>query len=221
MTNATAYDLEIVQKDLIWKNGIGYLKDGARPKLKNNEFEKLWEKEQQFPDWAIRKAHIKTIQKAVSYRKTQVHCLQMGIGSGAFLQELNKNTQLIGHGVDYHMPAVHWLAENKLHVKKDVYDVLIFLDTFGDHQFPKLVLENYKPKFVIISLPIFQDKQQIYNSEYFGVGKGCWYFSRKGLIDYMKDAGYGLLDWSAEEQKKYGVLNKMTFVFTTIDMYEV
>ena len=122
-------------------------------------------------------------------------CCDVGIGGGRFVVESG------ARGFDINPDAVAWLTGRGLfsdpyHV---AFDALTFWDSLEHIHDIHGVLAR-AGKFVFVSIPIFDGPDHILRSKHFRKGEHCWYFTRRGFIDFMVREGFAPLEISLMEQ---------------------
>ncbi len=150
---------------------------------------------------------------------TQKYCnsiLDIGIGSGEFIKSCN----IVAYGFDINNVAVKWLRENQIY--RDPYntmpevDGLTFWDSIEHIPNPGDLLSRIRSGYyVFISIPIFSDLLKVRDSKHYKVNEHYYYYTAKGLITYMKDSGFNLIELSDQETKA-GRESILTFVFQKI-----
>lgn len=154
---------------------------------------------------ALNKARIDLVNKY-----TDKDVLDIGIGSGAFIKE-RLNTK----GFDINPFAVEWLIENKLY--KHFFDnsnSLTFWDSLEHIHNPKMLLESAK-EYVFISCPIYDGLNRLLESKHFRKDEHCWYWTHKGLINFMQYYGFEIIEMNWQESD-LGRQDIASFVFKRI-----
>ena len=212
--------LEQSKTKLQWKDGIGFLPIHkslvCKPFIPYDrayynqclEFDKTWQGR------AVRKHRVRMVKKAVSFRKLKSYCLDVGCGTGSFIKELNRLSQIQTEGIDVCEYAIQWLHQNDLMPSRSEYNILTFWNSFQEIENNIAVIENYHPQFVAMSLPIFQDKENIVRSRHFKPEEVCWYYTLDGLYNTMKEIGYSLLSANKDEDMKCDQIGIHSFIFT-------
>lgn len=199
-----------------WADGIGYLPIECSYNYDAHFFNRCKHQESIVINKQIVQWRIKQVQKAISYRKLKTYVVDVGIGSGHFLKELHRTTPLIAHGVDINEEAIKWLHQQHWWVVNNQrYQVMTFWNSFQYIPVPQRYIEDYKPCFVVMSLPIFRSKEDACHSVLLDINKVYWYCSRAGLIEWMRRLGYGLLSEYDNERTQFHQRLMSTFVFTT------
>jgi len=119
----------------------------------------------------------------------------IGIGGGRFVREMDAK------GFDINPKAVGWLTtEGRWH---DPYaapvDVATFWDSLEHIHNPAPLLANVK-RWAFMSVPIFEDSAHILRSKHFRKDEHCWYFTRQGLMRFMRHHGFECVSVSFMEQ---------------------
>ena len=126
--------------------------------------------------------------------------LDVGIGSGAFIEKRNAGNLYSTRGFDINPAGIAWLYARELwcnpynHAVSAVsmWDVLEHIHDF------RPLLANVK-KWLFLSLPIFRDAEHVLRSKHFRKDEHCWYWTRRGLITMLDDLGFVLIEESNME----------------------
>ena len=147
---------------------------------------------------------------------TEKYCkniLEVGIGSGIFLKNLNINKK----GFDVNKHAVEWLKNNNLYhnpyEEENNFDGFCFWDVLEHFENPNDILCKVpKNSYVITSLPIFDDITRIHLSKHYRKNEHLCYFTTLGFVGFMNDCGFQLVELRNDEIK-IGRENILSFVF--------
>lgn len=135
--------------------------------------------------------------------------VDVGIGGGRFCQE-----RPYTRGFDINPEAVKWLKSH--HLWHDPYlskcDAVTFWDCFEHIHDPLPLLANVR-SHVFMSLPIFDNVEQVLHSKHFRPDEHCWYFTPRGLEHFMERAGFWLV-YSDRREEDAGREGIGSFVFT-------
>jgi hypothetical protein len=120
--------------------------------------------------------------------------VDVGIGSGAFVEKRNSIYQRSTLGFDINPAGIAWLKERNL-----------WRDPYADTTVPALsmwdVLEHmhdFRPllsrasRWLFLAVPIFRDAEHVLRSKHYRKDEHCWYFTRRGLIGIMRGLGFVL-----------------------------
>ena len=116
--------------------------------------------------------------------------IDIGIGSGAFIRELPN-----AYGFDINPKAIEWLKGVGKYKEPEPIDAMTFWDSLEHIHNPTQLLDNIK-KIVFISTPIYDDKDHVLRSKHFRPDEHCWYFTKDGLIDFMANFGFYMVEYS-------------------------
>jgi hypothetical protein len=132
--------------------------------------------------------------------------LDIGIGSGAFLQRLNT------YGFDINPKAIEYLIQNKLyrHPFKGGHGIT-FWDSLEHIHDPTMIIQGAK-EYIFVSMPIYDDSNHILRSKHFRKDEHCWYFTMNGLIMFMQYYGFQCIEINNMETE-IGREDIKTFVF--------
>lgn len=152
---------------------------------------------------------------------TELYCdsiLDIGIGSGEFIKCSNFEFGIFGF--DINPVAVEWLKSNYLY--KNPYedmppvDGLSFWDSLEHIPNPNELLSLMrKNQYAFISIPIFEDLKKLKSSKHYRPNEHYYYFTKDGLVKYMKDSNFKLIEIDDFEIKA-GRQDILTFVFQKI-----
>lgn len=138
--------------------------------------------------------------------------LDVGIGSGFFLSNRG-NT----YGYDVNPTGIDWLYNRNKYV--DVYldeisyfKGLTFFDSFEHIENPWLILRRLYNQYVIMSIPIFKDKEHVLKSKHFRPDEHYHYFTHQGLVNYMSGLGFSFC-WMSNQETLLGRDEIYTYVF--------
>jgi hypothetical protein len=116
--------------------------------------------------------------------------IDIGIGSGAFIKEFSN-----AYGFDINPNAIEWLKKNNKWKEPSNVDAMSFWDSLEHIHNPTELLGNIK-KYAFVSCPIYTDKDHILRSKHFRPDEHCWYWTYEGLIKFMSNFGFYLLEYS-------------------------
>lgn len=147
---------------------------------------------------------------------TQKYCkslLDIGIGSGRFIKE----SSIPVFGFDINQVAINWLKSQNLFVDpyKSMPDVegLTFWDSLEHIPNPnELISLMHSGQYAFISIPIFVDLIKVKESKHYRPNEHYYYFTASGLIKYMDDSGFDIIEVDQFEIEA-GREDVFTFVF--------
>jgi hypothetical protein len=147
---------------------------------------------------------------------TEKYCksiLDIGIGSGEFIN----HCKIKAYGYDINQVAVKWLKDENIFVDPYEFmpdlDGISFWDAIEHIPNPSAILSCFKSKqFVFISVPIFSDVLNVRKSKHYKPNEHYYYFSSKGLIKFMEDSNFNILEIDDYETRA-GREDITTFVF--------
>ena len=140
--------------------------------------------------------------------------VDVGVGSGEFI----KNCHVKTYGYDINPRGVDWLKERNLYV--DIYqevpqevDGFTLWDTLehipNPQEFFRVVESG---EFLCVSLPIFQQIEQVRQSKHYKPNEHLYYYTHDGLVRFLSDSGFDLVEMNDDETKA-GREGIETFVF--------
>lgn len=113
--------------------------------------------------------------------------LDVGIGSGAFVEMRQRGAPTFGF--DINPAAVAWLMEKELYRDPmQPIEAMSFWDSLEHLTEPEQLLAN--TKWAFITLPIFTGPDHVLASKHFRRDEHLWYFTRQGLIGWMRAQGF-------------------------------
>ena len=116
--------------------------------------------------------------------------VDIGIGNGAFVEALDN-----AYGADINPEAIDWLKSvNRLWDNQEI-DCMTFWDSI-EHIHNPTELLNLAKRYVFISTPIYKDKDHVLQSKHFRPDEHCWYFTKQGLVDFISNFGFKLVEYS-------------------------
>lgn len=156
-------------------------------------------------------ARIKLINQ---YSSSNSVLLDVGSGSGYLLKNIQIKHK---YGFDVNPESIKWLVEKKLWLDIDKklphLDIVCFFDVLEHIKTPqKLIKKLLIQTTIIISIPIFDNMHNIKTSKHYRPDEHYHYFTRKGLISFMKQCGCKLITENNDETL-CGREKIMTFVF--------
>jgi hypothetical protein len=116
--------------------------------------------------------------------------LDIGIGSGTFVRSSVKH-----YGYDVNPAGIDWLKKNGKWY--DMYTMngsiaYTFWDSFEHIKDLKEVM-RVAPEYIIMSIPIFKDKEDVLKSKHLRFDEHFHYFTDRGIKDFMYDHGFKFL----------------------------
>lgn len=148
---------------------------------------------------------------------TEKYCkciLDMGVGSGEFIRKSNIKV----YGFDINPVAIDMLksmdifVDPYINIPSDVEGFSLW-DTLEHITSPTLFLDKLRQgHYVFLSLPIFDKLDTLTYSKHFKPNEHYLYFTRHGLIRYMTDCGFVLIE-DNDMEIQAGRENILSFVF--------
>jgi hypothetical protein len=139
--------------------------------------------------------------------------LDIGVGSGEFMRACSVPVA----GYDINPVAVRWLKEAGLYF--DPYaatttaDGVTFWDAMEHIPEPHDLLGRLRGGvYVFVSMPIFTDLTRVRRSKHYKPNEHLYYFTTSGMIRYMADGGFDVVEMSDFETRA-GREDILTFVF--------
>jgi hypothetical protein len=128
--------------------------------------------------------------------------LDIGIGSGAFIDAWDAAHPGLAWGYDVNPAAVQWLGHRYCDPYRDgaVYDAISLWDVFEHIPDPRSLL-SHVPEYVFMSLPIFRNMEHVLQSKHYRKDEHYWYFTSLGLVDLMSSLDFKIIDHSTIETR--------------------
>ena len=187
---------------LIWfeKYGIGYYHVKESP-YDEDYWNKYVEYEKTEFGKKLNQARVDIVNK---YRWSAL--IDIGIGSGAFIKEFEN-----AFGFDINPVAVKWLKEEKKFSEPRKVDAMTFWDSLEHIHNAEPILNNIK-NYAFVSCPIYKDREHIFRSKHFRPDEHCWYFTDLGIVNFMGNYGFTLIE-SSNIESKLGREDIKSYVF--------
>ena len=140
--------------------------------------------------------------------------LDIGIGSGEFMKKSDNKV----FGYDVNQYAVNLLKQQNLYVDPyidnlDNIDGFTMWDVLEHIQNPDILLNKIpKNKFVILSIPIFDNMLKVKTSKHYRPNEHYYYYTANGLIKFFNKLGYQILEIS-DQESICGRQDILSFVF--------
>lgn len=197
------------EADLVWlpERGVGYLPVQDAP-YDEAYFEKYEIYAKSPMGRAITDARVELTLKHQRYGVL----VDVGIGCGAFVAA--RSHWVATKGFDVNPAGVRWLQQKKAWCDptQEEVDAISFWDCLEHIPSPEAMLSNVR-NFVFVSLPIVPgngppplDWKHLRRDEH------CWYFTRRGLIEWMGEHGFECIEHGTPESL-LGREDIDTFVF--------
>lgn len=143
--------------------------------------------------------------------------IDVGIGSGAFLAELDTCTNGQAFGFDVNPAGIEWLESRGM--LRDPYaapfDVATFWDALEHIGNAAQLLRNVR-RWVFCSLPIVPGYGPPPKDwRHFRPTEHCWYWTREGLINWMAEQGFQCVEHNTAESL-LGRLDIGSFAFKRV-----
>lgn len=128
--------------------------------------------------------------------------IDIGIGCGQFVERRGEHERTLGYDVN---PAgVAWLrARNRWReVRRVPYNLpaLTFWDSLEHIDDPATILSGVQG-WVFVSLPIFENCEDILNSKHFRKDEHRYYWTFQGFVNYMTLNGFTFISYSDAESR--------------------
>jgi len=191
------YDL-VYSGQLAWfpDKGYGYVHPVSRQDYGQNYYEEYRARANNDVSRKLMGARLRMVN---DYTDDTV--LDIGAGFGAFVEyRIDAGFPTLGYDVNpwtvHHLMEKNWfhnLWSEKIQAAS-FWDVLEHLPN-PDQMLTRIL------NLVFISIPIFRDHEHALTSKHYKPGEHLWYFTQKGLIQYMVTQGFLLLECNRGEEE--------------------
>lgn len=125
--------------------------------------------------------------------------LDFGIGAGAFIEAAATSDYT---GFDINPKGVWWLeargAFDDPWTRGRRVQVITCWDSLEHLEDPAFLVDKIA-KWLFVSLPIFRDVAHVLSSKHYKPKEHFWYWTEKGLVQWMGRLGFDLIDKSSGE----------------------
>jgi len=191
--------------EFVWfpEKGYGYIDADPTGVYGDSYIEKYRAYEETEVGRRINEARVKLVKKYTGV----LRLVDVGVGSGAFMREIGCL------GYDVNPAAVEKMkeAETWCDPTVDSVNAATFWDSMEHMENPRDILDNVE-KWAFLSIPVFSGPSHVLRSKHLRRDEHYWYFTERGLGNYMRDAGFFLVERSRMEER-YGREDIGTFVF--------
>lgn len=179
-----------IPENWTWNNGIGFLPFGDKPVPYDAAyFEKYVGYENTRRGEMISEMRCDMVDRHCFACKS-IRVLDVGIGSGAFITAMHKRGWMNTRGTDINPVALEWLNHRGLNWDMKPAEVLTFWDVLEHIPDPRELFDLHRPRYIMISMPVYKDEASVFTSKHYRPGEHCWYFTVQGLIRFMKRYNY-------------------------------
>lgn len=200
-----------------WKDGIGYLPLEGVSHEKKAYDEAYFRHYQELAGTSrgilINRLRMDLVERWADHRPK----LDIGIGSGAFIQGMRQRKHVI-YGQDINPVACEWIRQNKFERIAKRCSTLTFWDVLEHIQGVEGMIKFHDPQWIFLSMPIYQDEIHVFHSKHYKPGEHCWYFTEQGLRLFMDRLGYVPVEINSSETIKAGREGILSFAFKLIDL---
>lgn len=133
----------------------------------------------------------------------------IGIGGGRFVQESG------GYGYDVSKEALKWLKDQKLYRNPYfTWPSITCWDSLEHIPDPEELLAK-ATNWLFVSLPVFEDADDVLSSKHYKPGEHLWYFSSTGFINWCAEQGFECVEMNRVESD-LGREGIMSFAFKRV-----
>lgn len=205
--NYKIYDLD---QDLAYCQGVAYQLDMSKSVTYDKDY---FEKYVKMSGTEIAK-QINASRKTITEKWCTGALLDIGIGSGEFIS----SSSLKVYGYDINLYGIDWLSQRGLFVNpyesipEDVCGFTLW-DTLEHIVNPHELFAKIKPgQYIFISIPVVKYIFDVKLSKHYRPNEHYYYFTIEGLIQWLKDYGFELLE-NNDDESKAGRDSIETFAF--------
>lgn len=154
---------------------------------------------------------VATVKKYVNAKDDLI---DIGIGSGHFLDQYSQEAQILGYDVSEY--GIAKLSQSDRFINIDYFkelNHLTFWDSLEHIADCWRVLQKVRGGcYVFMTIPIFDSDVKVIQSKHFKPREHYWYFTRSGLVSFMIHLGFL---WISEDTSecRFGRSGVSTFVF--------
>lgn len=122
--------------------------------------------------------------------------VDVGVGGGSFCELADCS------GFDINPNAVTWLKSvNRFHdLERNECEIACFWDSLEHILSPEVLIKNVKRE-VFISMPIYESAEHVIKSKHYKPNEHLWYFTENGLIRWMNERGFYLVERNRDEER--------------------
>lgn len=144
--------------------------------------------------------------------KPEEKTVDVGVGALGLVDYMSRCRVPI-HGYDVNPVSVAFLKRQDMFhdPTTDAVDNVTCWDSLEHMLSPEAMLKNVRRK-VLMSIPIFDNAEHVVRSKHYKPGEHIWYFTEAGLLRWMRDQGFGLIERNRDEER-YGREGIGTYVF--------
>lgn len=141
--------------------------------------------------------------------------VDIGIGCGQFVETRGISNTF---GYDVNPEGVRWLLDRGAWWDPYAYDPehATCWDSLEHMKRPGIFTRCVR-KYLFLSIPIFENKDHVLRSKHFRTDEHFWYFTRRGLLQWMRSHSFKLVEENRMEEE-LGREDIGTFVFERCDL---
>lgn len=201
-------------RGLLWYPELGY---GFYPVQPDGQYgAAYWENYQKYRQSPIAYRLMRRRVELVEAFVPGEPVVDIGIGSGHFVEERGYGEASPTFGYDVNPIAVAWLKERGLW--RDPYeapvDAACLWDTLEHMEKPEDFLARVR-QWIFVSIPIFDGPEHVLRSKHFKTDEHFFYFTRSGFVAWMRVRGWRLVEENRMETE-LGREDIGTFVFRRV-----
>ena len=204
------YVEQLLRNGLVWfpEKGIGWYP------VKNTHYD------EKYFDTYVSMEHTEIGECLNKFRKDFVNkytkglVLDIGIGCGAFVRRRGNCV-----GFDICPKATHLLQRNGIYMNPynggtywSKIKGITFFDSLEHMEWPELIFKQIGKQFIFITMPIFRGIDHLLSSKHLKKDEHFLYFTEQGLIEYMNNYGFDLLE-KRDDEIQCGREDIMAYVF--------
>lgn len=194
---------------LLWSDELGYGWHPREPMSYEGDYwESYVERDASPMGAALTRARMDLVKRFMDMDAHKV--VDIGIGGGRFVDQMNCK------GFDVNDRAIMWLDDRDAFHNPywENCEAITCWDSLEHIPDPEALI-GCVDKFVFVSMPIYESAHECLNSKHYKPGEHLWYFSKRGLIEYMQTIGFECLDID-DVESRLGRDGIYSFVFRRI-----
>ena len=178
---------------LIWWPELGM---GYHPQEPMSYEDDYWEKYIEYDKTEMGAKLTEVRCRLVNQHTTADDLVDIGIGGGLFVRTMDCC------GYDINKKANEWLLNVGRYRNPHIRPVkaITCWDSLEHIPNPIPLLNNVK-EWVFVSIPVFDNGEQVTSSKHYRPGEHIWYWTHAGFVTYMYHNGFKMVSCSMEETK--------------------
>ena len=197
--------------EFVWwpRKGYGFMAPAKRFDYDRAYFDRCAMQEQ--TDVGLNLAELR-MQFVRRNRRPPLSICDVGVGAGLFTSLMQcSGFDVNPHAIQMLQKVGRWADLTRT----NIHDTLCFWDSF-EHIMSPEILVRQAARNVYISLPVFKSSEHAFGSKHFKPDEHLWYFTERGLLGWMGEQGFALVERNNDEER-YGREGIGSFHFQRVD----